>query len=90
MEPELTPEARSILRAELSRRRFITSAGAVSGAMLLAACGLKDTESGSADATPSEPCISAVDCATVEVGEYEMDHYHKDMYTKNNRLFSPV
>jgi len=73
MEPELTPEARSIVRAELSRRRFITSTGAVSGAMLLAACGLKDTESGSADATPSEPCISAVDCATVEVGEYEMD-----------------
>jgi len=57
MKPELTPEVRSIVRAQLSRRRFIAGAGAVSGATLLAACGSKDgeSESGSADATASAP-----------------------------------
>ena len=33
MKPELTPEVRSIVRAQLSRRRFIAGAGAVSGAI---------------------------------------------------------
>jgi spermidine/putrescine transport system substrate-binding protein len=55
MKPELTPEVRSIVRAQLSRRRFIAGAGAVSGATLLAACSSKDAESGSADATASAP-----------------------------------
>ena len=42
----LSPEARAIIRAQLTRRSLLVGAGAIAGATTLAACGTGSTESG--------------------------------------------
>jgi len=42
----LSPEARAIVRAQLTRRSLLVGAGAIAGATTLAACGTGSTESG--------------------------------------------
>jgi len=42
----LTPEARAVIRAQLTRRSLLVGAGAIAGATTLAACGTGSTESG--------------------------------------------
>jgi spermidine/putrescine transport system substrate-binding protein len=48
MNEKLSPETRALIRAQLTRRRFLAGAGAVGATAVLAACSSSDKESGSA------------------------------------------
>ncbi|NCY11353.1 MAG: spermidine/putrescine ABC transporter substrate-binding protein, partial [Actinobacteria bacterium] len=43
---KFSPETRSIIRAQVTRRSLLVGAGAIAGASTLAACGTGSTESG--------------------------------------------
>ena len=48
MNEKLSPETRALIRAQLTRRRFLAGAGAVGATAILAACSSSEKESGSA------------------------------------------
>ena len=57
---KLSPEARSIIRAQVTRRSLLVGAGAIAGASTLAACGTGSTDSGAegvVDVSDSEKIV---------------------------------
>ncbi|NBO47887.1 MAG: spermidine/putrescine ABC transporter substrate-binding protein, partial [Actinobacteria bacterium] len=57
---KLSPETRSIIRAQVTRRSLLVGAGAIAGASTLAACGTGSTESGAdgiVDVSDSEKIV---------------------------------
>jgi len=53
MNENLSPETRALIRAQLTRRRFLAGAGAVGATAVLAACGGSKEEAGSASESAS-------------------------------------
>lgn len=53
MTEKLSPETRALIKAQLTRRRFLAGAGAVGATAVLAACGGSSEESGSASESAS-------------------------------------
>ena len=60
MKNSLTPETRALIRAQLTRRRFLAGAGAVGATAVLAACGGTKEESGSASESASASASGTV------------------------------
>ena len=57
---KFSPETRSIIRAQVTRRSLLVGAGAIAGASTLAACGTGSTESGAdgiVDVSDSEKIV---------------------------------
>ena len=57
---KLSPEVRSIIRAQVTRRSLLVGAGAIAGASTLAACGTGSTENGAdgvVDVSDSEKIV---------------------------------
>ena len=53
MNENLSPETRALIRAQLTRRRFLAGAGTVGATAVLAACGGSKEEAGSASESAS-------------------------------------
>ena len=60
MKNSLAPETTALIRAQLTRRRFLTGAGAVGATAVLAACGGTKEESGSASESASASASGTV------------------------------
>ena len=59
MSEKLSPETRALIRAQLTRRRFLAGAGAVGATAVLAACSGSSEETGSASESASAAAESS-------------------------------
>ena len=64
MNEKLSPETRALIKAQLSRRRFLAGAGAVGATAVLAACGGAKKEPGSASESSASDSSGTVRWAT--------------------------